>query len=295
MTAARLRYRRASQHRSAGAMTDCSRSSGRCRGRRRTGDTRFFADGGFFTPDRKARFVAVSPPAPIAPAPSFPLVLNTGRVRDHWHTMTRTGKSAAAVAASRRTLRRAPPRRRCAPRHRDADLVRVASRHGPDPGPCPLCRRGSAQEPSSCRCTGPISSPPMRASTPRPGDHRSVSGQPASKHVPVAIERFAGGEPTASQCSRRRPETIDAAYWAIARCAEGWRVELAFADAGRDWTPSLDSCFGARLPAELLAYPDDALRRPAPLRLLRRRQARRRSFPRPRTGRGRRATGRSNS
>jgi assimilatory nitrate reductase catalytic subunit len=27
------------------------------------------------------------------PSEAFPLLLNTGRVRDHWHTMTRTGLS----------------------------------------------------------------------------------------------------------------------------------------------------------------------------------------------------------
>jgi assimilatory nitrate reductase catalytic subunit len=56
--------------------------------------TRFFADGGFFTPDRKARFVAPEAPAlHLAVSNEFPFVLNTGRVRDQWHTMTRTGLS----------------------------------------------------------------------------------------------------------------------------------------------------------------------------------------------------------
>ena len=56
--------------------------------------TRFFADGGFFTPDRKARFVAPEVPAlRSAPSNDYPFVLNTGRVRDQWHTMTRTGLS----------------------------------------------------------------------------------------------------------------------------------------------------------------------------------------------------------
>ncbi len=57
-------------------------------------DTRFFGDGGFFHPDRRARFVAVGPREPVhPPTDERPLRLNTGRVRDQWHTMTRTGKS----------------------------------------------------------------------------------------------------------------------------------------------------------------------------------------------------------
>ena len=57
-------------------------------------DTRFFGGGGFFTPDRKARFIAIAAPAlREAPSPALPFLLNTGRVRDHWHTMSRTGLS----------------------------------------------------------------------------------------------------------------------------------------------------------------------------------------------------------
>jgi assimilatory nitrate reductase catalytic subunit len=55
---------------------------------------RLFADGGFFTKDRKARFVAIAPPRLAASvSDDWPFVLNTGRVRDQWHTMTRTGLS----------------------------------------------------------------------------------------------------------------------------------------------------------------------------------------------------------
>ncbi|MBV1706314.1 MAG: molybdopterin-dependent oxidoreductase [Hyphomicrobiales bacterium] len=56
---------------------------------------RMFAGGGFFTSDSRARLVAVASPALREPTTArFPLILNTGRVRDHWHTMTRTGLSA---------------------------------------------------------------------------------------------------------------------------------------------------------------------------------------------------------
>jgi assimilatory nitrate reductase catalytic subunit len=58
------------------------------------GRARLFGDGAFFTAGARARFVAVTPRPPgMATSPDYPLVLNTGRVRDQWHTMTRTGKS----------------------------------------------------------------------------------------------------------------------------------------------------------------------------------------------------------
>jgi assimilatory nitrate reductase catalytic subunit len=58
------------------------------------GGARLFGDGRFFTPDRRARLVAIREPALARPVDAaFPLLLNTGRVRDHWHTMTRTARA----------------------------------------------------------------------------------------------------------------------------------------------------------------------------------------------------------
>lgn len=55
---------------------------------------RFFADGHFYTANNKAQFITVTPQTPqSATSAEYPLALNTGRVRDQWHTMTRTGKS----------------------------------------------------------------------------------------------------------------------------------------------------------------------------------------------------------
>jgi assimilatory nitrate reductase catalytic subunit len=55
---------------------------------------RLFADGAFPTADGRARFVPTPPRAPRHPTiDEFPLVLNTGRARDQWHTMTRTARA----------------------------------------------------------------------------------------------------------------------------------------------------------------------------------------------------------
>ncbi len=52
---------------------------------------RLFARGGFATPDGRARMIALTP-AVHTQRPDYPLKLNTGRIRDQWHTMTRTGR-----------------------------------------------------------------------------------------------------------------------------------------------------------------------------------------------------------
>jgi assimilatory nitrate reductase catalytic subunit len=57
--------------------------------------SRLYGDGQFSTPSGRAHMVPTPPRGPAhAPSPQFPLALMTGRVRDQWHTMTRTGKAA---------------------------------------------------------------------------------------------------------------------------------------------------------------------------------------------------------
>jgi assimilatory nitrate reductase catalytic subunit len=56
------------------------------------GTARLFTDGRFPTPDGRARMIPLRPKGPAAEtSPAFPFALNTGRIRDQWHTMTRTG------------------------------------------------------------------------------------------------------------------------------------------------------------------------------------------------------------
>jgi assimilatory nitrate reductase catalytic subunit len=64
-------------------------------------ESHFFASGDFFTADGRARFVAPQPPRMRAAiSEAFPLRLNTGRMRDQWHSMTRTGLSPRLCAHS---------------------------------------------------------------------------------------------------------------------------------------------------------------------------------------------------
>lgn len=60
-----------------------------------TGVARLCGDGRFYHPDHRARFVP-TPYAPPASAVSaeYGLLLNSGRLRDQWHTMSRTGRSS---------------------------------------------------------------------------------------------------------------------------------------------------------------------------------------------------------
>src|SRR5690606_28061516 len=90
---------------------------------------RMFGNGSFFTPDGRARFVAVTPPPPLLPAPGM-LTLNTGRVRDHWHTMTRTGRTPRLSAHMAEPYAELHPEDAAAVGIRPATLVRLENRHG---------------------------------------------------------------------------------------------------------------------------------------------------------------------
>lgn len=57
------------------------------------GTARLFADHKFFTPDKKANIHSFSDENNSeALTPEHPLILTTGRIRDQWHTMSKTGK-----------------------------------------------------------------------------------------------------------------------------------------------------------------------------------------------------------
>ncbi|WP_156508575.1 molybdopterin oxidoreductase family protein, partial [Oleiphilus sp. HI0132] len=59
------------------------------------GVKRFFSEGGFFTASGKAKLIALRHRPPVnSLSEAWPLALNTGRVRDQWHSMTRTALSA---------------------------------------------------------------------------------------------------------------------------------------------------------------------------------------------------------
>ncbi len=89
-----------------------------------------FADGRFPTPDGRARLVTVrQAPAP-APLARWPMTLNTGRYRDQWHTMTRTGLSPKLARHREEPLVEVHPADAAAAGLVDGDLARVATPQG---------------------------------------------------------------------------------------------------------------------------------------------------------------------
>jgi ferredoxin-nitrate reductase len=96
-----------------------------------TGTERLYTEHRFPTPDGRARFAPTPHAAPAeAPDDQHPLLLTTGRVAEHWHTLTRTGKSPALRAAAREPVLELHPDDAAAAAVRDGERARVVSRRG---------------------------------------------------------------------------------------------------------------------------------------------------------------------
>jgi len=220
-------------------------------------ETRFFATGGFYTQDRKARIVPIELSPPKTIDAEFPLVLNTGRVRDQWHTMTRTGKSPGLSQHFAEPFVEIHPEDARAHGVADADLVRVWSGQGAIIVRALLSkrqRRGTVFVPMHWTDQFAGSA---RVGTLVPGTADPHSGQPALKHASVRIERFAAAT-YGFAVLKQRPRGLKADYWALARCQGGWRLELAFTAGGMDMGAFAASLFNAPEGVETLAYRDGA-------------------------------------
>ena len=92
---------------------------------------RLYTDGRFQTEDAKARLIPVTwEPFPEQPTRDFPLVLNTGRTVEHWHTRTKTGEVPILEHLSPHPWVEMNPRDARALRLKPAERVDVVSRRG---------------------------------------------------------------------------------------------------------------------------------------------------------------------
>lgn len=217
-------------------------------------DRRFFLQGGFYTPDRKARFIAPEPPVTRTPTrKEFPFRLNTGRVRDQWHTMTRSGLSARLATHTPEPFVEVHPADAAAMKLADGSFAKVATRWGS----CVLKvvvskrqRRGSL--------FAPIHWSDATASAARIGDlvmaeTDRYSGQPDAKATPASIApihfAFRG---FALTC--RPIDVPPGTWWARVAVARASGLLLATNDGPEVWRTRVQKMLGDS--AELAEYID---------------------------------------
>lgn len=191
---------------------------------------RFFGDGRFFTPDRRARFIATPfrPPADV-PCPDYPFILNTGRVRDHWHTLTRTGKAARLSAHIAEPFLEVHPADAARLGLEAAGLARISSQQGESVLRVQVTdrvREGEVFAPMhwTARFTsaGRIDAAVSPATDP-------VSGQPELKFTTIRIAPVLPDWYGFGVFSEEPDDTLlsKLAYWAKALAPGGWRMEFA--------------------------------------------------------------------
>lgn len=195
---------------------------------------RFFADGRFFTPSGRANMLPLHHRAPAKPADAtHPFILNTGRIRDQWHTMSRSG------LAPRLNQHMAEPYLEIHPSDartlglQAADLAEVSSAHGRAILRVLLSDKvkpGAVFAPM--HWTGQLSSA-GRIDAVVAAEVDPVSGQPESKATPVAITKLPARW-YGYAVSRQHPKP-KAEYWALARLGDGWQMELADRHTPADW------------------------------------------------------------
>jgi anaerobic selenocysteine-containing dehydrogenase len=153
---------------------------------------RRFTDGVFAHPGGRAKFLAheYEPPAERTDE-AFPMVLTTGRVRDHWHTLTRTGKIPVLVKKEPAPFVEVHPDDAARLGLRAGERVTVRSRRGQATA---ACRVTTAVQPGLCfmpfHWGGLHGDAVVNRATVDAVD--PVSKQPELKYCAVRIEKAAG-------------------------------------------------------------------------------------------------------
>ncbi|SAK72625.1 nitrate reductase [Caballeronia arationis] len=191
------------------------------------GTPRLFEDKRYRHADGRARFIATPPRAPAnAVDDDYPLVLNTGRVRDQWHTMTRTGKSAKLAGHIGEAFIDMHPQDALACGVREGELARVSSRWG---SMVARVQHGGGMSRGSVFV--PIHWNDQVASDARIGAVVNpavdpVSGEPEFKHTPVAVEKFHVSW-HGFALTRTAPLLDDITYWTRIQGTQLVRHEIA--------------------------------------------------------------------
>ncbi|MBX3446701.1 MAG: molybdopterin-dependent oxidoreductase [Parvibaculaceae bacterium] len=205
------------------------------------GTARLFAEGGFPTPSGRARFAAAAPPQRAGPS-RFPFTLNSGRLRDQWHTMTRTGLSPTLGSNAPEPAAEINGHDAARLGIEDGGLVRIVTAEGAAIFRARVTadqRQGSLFVPIHWSGENSAGSAAGRLAH---AARDPLSGQPAFKHTPARAEAVA---PVwqAFLLARREIAKPQCGYFARRRVEGGFLYELAGIAAG-DAPPDLDSLAG---------------------------------------------------
>jgi assimilatory nitrate reductase catalytic subunit len=215
---------------------------------RRRGDSgtqRLLGDGPFFNPNGAARMVPTAPRAPAnAPCEEFPFILNTGRIRDQWHTMTRTSRSPRLVEHLPEPYVDMHAQDALLSAVRAGDLVRVTTKWG-----TLVARLRTTGEISRGCVFVPIHWSGVFASEARAGSLVNpvvdpVSGEPEFKHTPARIDPFPV-EWHGVALTREPLDVSDLTWWTLVPGRSCFRHELGGRKRPAHWEEWARKLLGA--------------------------------------------------
>ncbi|SDX50247.1 assimilatory nitrate reductase catalytic subunit [Marinobacter mobilis] len=226
------------------------------------GRSRLFGDGGFCHPNGRARLIAIDTVLPVTrPDEKQPLVVNTGRIRDQWHTMTRTAKAARLLQHRSEPFIDVHPQDLLRFGVRDQGLAvldnqgqqfvgRVRSAEGQRPGEVFVPIHWSQ------RFTGAGLASALTSRVTDP-----LSGQPESKHGTASLRPFAARWHARLLCRQDRPRRWRADYWSyvpLADCDSWWLA----GESLMDWASEADYWLGG-MPQLVMSDPAQGMFRAA--------------------------------
>lgn len=196
---------------------------------------RFFGDGRFYTPTGKANMVPVYPKSPAyTVSADYPYVLNTGRIRDQWHTMTRTGLSPRLSTHHGEPYLEVNPETALQEGVRDGALVEVTSNWGRAILRVKISeaiKRDEVFMPMHWSDENSAEAVVGRLVNPVCDPH---SGQPESKHTPVSLKPFAA-DWHALLIVREKLEPSGFAYWTRSPAHGCYIYDVAGVGDPSDW------------------------------------------------------------
>lgn len=206
---------------------------------------RFFADGAFYTPSAKANMLAIHHRAPAeSTSDAFPFRLNTGRIRDHWHTQTRTGLSPRLTRHMGEPYLELHPEDALRLSVKPSSLVRVTSPHGEATLRALITDRTQKGTVFAPLHWTEDSAPMGRINALVSAHVDPVSGQPESKASPVQVSNFPAKWYGYAICKAELEPNV--AYWAKAKTESGWQYELANSELPSDWKSFAQDLFGVK-------------------------------------------------
>jgi len=200
-----------------------------------SGTKRLFEDGKFFTESGKAQMIPVTPRGPANPvSEKYPFVLNSGRIRDQWHTMTRTGKSPNLSTHISEAFIQIHPEDAKSYQITKENLVNVSSQWGEV-----TVRACISEEVPKGMVFMPMHWNDQYASNAvidkviNP-DRDPYSGQPEFKHTPVSIQPVKKSW-YGFLLSRRQLDLSTQDYWNLNKGHHLWRYEIAGNETPDNW------------------------------------------------------------